>query len=69
MSAAQAADLLEAIDPDDATDIVEELSAVEAETILVEMEPAEADEIRELMAFPPDTAGRDDDARLRGRQP
>ena len=52
-----AADLLEAINPDDATDIVEELSAVEAETILAEMEPAEADEIRELMAFSPDTAG------------
>ena len=53
----EAADLLEAIDPDDATDIVAELPPREAEQILEAMEPAEAAEIRELSAYPPDTAG------------
>ena len=52
-----AADLLEAMDPDDATDVIEEFPDAEAEQILIEMEPAEAAEIRELMAYPPDTAG------------
>jgi magnesium transporter len=52
-----AADLLEAMDPDDATDVVEELPQAEAEQILIHMEPAEAAEIRELMAFPSDSAG------------
>ncbi len=53
----EAADLLEAMDPDDATDVVEELPSGEAEQILIEMEPAEAAELRELLAFPPDSAG------------
>lgn len=53
----EAADLLEAIDPDDATDILAELPAAEAEQILQAMEPEEAAEIRELSAYPPDTAG------------
>lgn len=60
MSAAQAADILEEIDPDDATDIVDEIDDINpavAEGILVAMEPAEAAEIRDLMAYPPDTAG------------
>jgi magnesium transporter len=52
-----AAELLEAIDPDDATDIVDELPAMAAEAILATMDPVEADEIRELMDYPPDTAG------------
>ena len=53
----EAADLLEAIDPDDATDIVAELPSDEREQILLVMEPDEAAEIRELSAYPPDTAG------------
>ncbi len=53
----EAADLLEAIDPDDATDIIAELPAAEREQILRAMEPEEAAEIRELSAYPPDTAG------------
>jgi magnesium transporter len=60
MSAAQAADILEQIDPDDATDIfaeVEQANPAAAGTILVEMDPDEAAEIRDLMAYPPDTAG------------
>jgi magnesium transporter len=57
MSAAQAADILEEIDPDDATDIFAEVEPAVGEGILVQMEPAEAAEIRELMSYPPDTAG------------
>jgi len=60
MTAEQAADILEEIDPDDATDIfaeVEQSHPDVASTILVEMEPDEAAEIRELMAYPPDSAG------------
>ncbi len=52
-----AADLLEAMDPDDATDVIEEFPDAEAEQLLIEMEPAEAAEIRELLAYPPDSAG------------
>ncbi len=53
----EAADLLEAIDPDDATDIIAELPSEDREQILRAMEPDEAAEIRELSAYPPDTAG------------
>ncbi|MDQ2654895.1 MAG: magnesium transporter [Chloroflexota bacterium] len=52
-----AADLLEAIDPDDATDILAEIPTEDREQILRAMEPGEAAEIRELSAYPPDTAG------------
>jgi magnesium transporter len=57
MSAAQAADILEEIDPDDATDIFAEVETQRGQDILVQMEPAEAAELRELMSYPPDTAG------------
>jgi magnesium transporter len=60
MSAEQAADILEEINPDDATDIFAEVESANpdvAGTILVEMEPGEAAEIRELMAYAPDSAG------------
>lgn len=53
----EAADLLEEMDPDDAADIVGELPDETAESILVEMEPDEQAELRELIAYPPDTAG------------
>lgn len=53
----EAADVLEAMDPDDATDVVETMSAGEAEQFLHAMEPAEALELRELLAYPPDSAG------------
>ena len=52
-----AADLLEAIDPDDATDILAEIPTADREQILRAMEPEDAAEIRELSAYPPDTAG------------
>jgi magnesium transporter len=57
MSAAQAADILEEADPDDAADILEEVDPAVAQGILVAMEPAEAEELRELLAYDPDTAG------------
>jgi magnesium transporter len=57
MSAAEAADILEEIDPDDATDIIAEVEPEFHETILVAMEPEEAAELRELMAYPPESAG------------
>ena len=60
MSAAQAADILEQIDPDDATDIFAEVENTDPEaagTIMIEMDPEEAAEIRELMAYDPETAG------------
>jgi magnesium transporter len=57
LSRSQAAEVLEEMAPDEATDIVAELEPAQAEAILIEMEPAEADEIRELLAYPPDTAG------------
>src|SRR5215510_6266906 len=53
----EAADVLEAMDPDDATDVVEALPDDVAELILVEMEAAEAAELRELLAYPPESAG------------
>lgn len=53
----EAADLLEAIDPDDATDILAEIPSEAREQILRAMQPEEAAEIRELSAYPPDTAG------------
>jgi magnesium transporter len=57
LPAAQAADILEEIDPDDATDIIAEVEPEFHETILVAMEPEEAAELRELMAYPPESAG------------
>jgi len=55
--APDAADVLEELDPDDATDIFGELEPEHSDVILVQMEPEEAAELRELLAYPPDTAG------------
>lgn len=57
MSAAQAADVLEEIDPDDASDIMSEVEPEYSDSIFVAMEPEEAAELRELMAYPPESAG------------
>lgn len=54
---AHAADVLEAMEPDEAADVVGEIGPATASQILVEMEPLEAEELRELLAYPPDTAG------------
>jgi magnesium transporter len=55
--APDAADVLEELDPDDATDIFGELEPEHSGGILVQMEPEEAQELRELLAYPPETAG------------
>lgn len=57
LTAPEAAHLLAGMDPDDATDVLGVLSARDADRILVRMRPDEAAEIRELSAYPPDTAG------------
>jgi magnesium transporter len=60
LTQAEAADVLEAMAPDDAADVVAELrdeDAPVAEQILQQMEPEEAADVRELLAYPPDTAG------------
>jgi magnesium transporter len=53
---AQAADVLEEMDPDDAADVMGELHPSDAEAILDEMEHEEASDVRELMAYPPESA-------------
>jgi len=57
LSVDRAADILEEIDPDDAADIFVELDQSVGDDILVAMQPDEAEEIRELLAYPADTAG------------
>jgi magnesium transporter len=56
-SRSEAAEILEEMDPDDATDVVEGLKDVQAEGILAAMRREEAEEIRELLAYRPETAG------------
>jgi len=57
LSHPQSADLIEEMNPDDAADVVAELSPEEAEQILTAMEPQEAEDVRELLTYPPETAG------------
>lgn len=60
LSRPQAADVLEEMDPDDAADVVGELrdeDAPAAEQLLQEMESEEAADVRQLLAYPPDSAG------------
>lgn len=56
----RAADVLEEMDPDDAADLVlaaREVDEQATEDILTEMEPVEASDLRELLAYPEDSAG------------
>jgi magnesium transporter len=53
----EAAKLLEEMDPDDAADVIEELPDSTADEILIRMSPEDAEEIRQLAAYDPDTAG------------
>ena len=60
LSRVRAADVLEEMDPDDAADLVlavEDVDQQAAADILTEMEPAEAGDVRELLAYPEDSAG------------
>ena len=53
----RAADILEEMSPDDAADLVADLSDRSRDEILALMEADEADEVRDLLAFPEDSAG------------
>ena len=53
----QAADVLEEMPPDEAADVVGELHEDAREDVLAEMEHDEAADIRELLEYPPETAG------------
>ncbi|MEF3088150.1 magnesium transporter, partial [Bacillus altitudinis] len=48
---------LEAMDPDDAADLLGELSDEQAEVLLAAMEPEEAKDVRTLLSYDEDTAG------------
>jgi magnesium transporter len=54
---ARAADILEEMSPDDAADLVADLSDRSRDEILALMELEEAEEVRDLLAFPEDSAG------------
>jgi magnesium transporter len=54
---ARAADILEEMSPDDAADLVADLSDRSRDEILALMEVDEAEEVRDLLAFPEDSAG------------
>lgn len=53
----RAADILEAMDPDEAADVLGDLSAARAADLLSRMEKEEAEDVRELLAYPEDSAG------------
>jgi magnesium transporter len=53
----RAADILEEMSPDDAADLVADLDQDVRDDILRYMEPTEAEEVRELLAYPEDSAG------------
>lgn len=51
------AEILEVMSPDEATDILSELPTHNAENILIQMTPESAQQLRELQAYPPESAG------------
>jgi len=53
-----AARLLQALPADDAAQILEELPEPQAQALLQQMAPPEARDVRELLEYPPNTAGR-----------
>lgn len=53
----RAADILEEMPPDEAADLLGELPQEKSTELLDEMELQEAEDVRELLAYPPDTAG------------
>jgi magnesium transporter len=60
LSRVRAADVLEEMDPDDAADLMLAANQVDeraAADILTEMQPEEAGDLRELLAYPADSAG------------
>ncbi len=57
LSHVQAAQILEEMEPDVAVDVVGELEQQEAQGILTAMHPFEAQNLRDLLSYPPDSAG------------
>ncbi|HVN83862.1 MAG TPA: CBS domain-containing protein [Candidatus Binatia bacterium] len=57
MPPARAADILEEMPPDEAADLLGELPQEKSTELLREMETEEAQDVRELLSYPPDTAG------------
>jgi Mg2+ transporter MgtE len=53
----RAADILEAMEPDEAADILGDIPAERAADLLSRMDREEAEDVRELLAYPEDTAG------------
>ncbi len=53
----RAADILEEMEPDEAADVLGDISEERREDILEEMEPEEAEDVKELLAYPDETAG------------
>lgn len=57
MDSERASDILEEMGPDEAADILGELTDQKSSELLTLMEPEDAEDVRELMAYPEDTAG------------
>lgn len=53
----RAADILEAMEPDEAADVLGDISADRAADLLSRMDQDEAEDVRELLAYPEDSAG------------
>lgn len=53
----KAADILDEMDPDAAADILADLTDEKSEDLLEQMEPEEAADVKELLAYPEETAG------------
>jgi len=53
----KASDILDEMVPDDAADLVADLSQERAHELLQSMEPEEASDVKELLAYPDDSAG------------
>ncbi len=53
----RAADILEAMDPDEAADVLGDMPAARAADLLSRMDQEEAEDVRELLAYPEESAG------------
>src|SRR4029450_6323179 len=52
-----AADILEAMEPDEAADVLGDISADRAADLLSRMDQEDAEDVRELLAYPEESAG------------
>lgn len=53
----RAADILEAMDPDEAADVLGDISPIHAADLLSRMDQEDAEDVRELLAYPEESAG------------